>query len=191
MKSVFFLVAAALIIFCSCADDKEPTCTIHGLVNDSKTGEPVRAAMVELSSTDVYGPKTSTVTGNDGYFEFSEVPSWGYVLVFKQNNYEELFLEVRVEPGQVVRRDVLLTPFSKIFGVVTDLSGEPRAGTNVRLHRVSSGTPFAEPFQTVQTDLSGYYEFRVASGSYDLRIGTVNMRITVSNGNELERDIQF
>lgn len=61
---------------------KETTGTLYGVVTDSKTGDPVKEANVELSSVGL-----QTLTGSDGWYQFSEVKSGEYKLVVSKSGY--------------------------------------------------------------------------------------------------------
>ena len=59
--------------------------TINGIVNDSRTGEPLIGSVVEVKEL----PDIKTTTGLDGTFKLSELPDRGrYTLVVRYLSYK-------------------------------------------------------------------------------------------------------
>lgn len=56
--------------------------TLHGIVSDYETGEPISGVNIVLS------PSGATkITGNDGYFEFQELPPQQYTITVQKVGY--------------------------------------------------------------------------------------------------------
>ncbi len=90
--------------------------TIHGIVTDKATGEPIRSAGVELTPT---GKKT--VTGNEGQFEFTELTSGYYTLFITKTGYEDLeSSEIFVADGEISKTDIQITPLPPALRTVDD-----------------------------------------------------------------------
>lgn len=80
LSFTFVLLSIALFWF-GCTK-LEKTGTIYGTVTDQATGEPVKEAHVEFSPVGL-----ETTTGNDGWYQFSEVKSGEYKMVVSKNGY--------------------------------------------------------------------------------------------------------
>lgn len=77
----FYTIFLALTLLCQGCKN-ETTGTLYGVITDSRTGEPVKEANVELSSVGL-----QTLTGSDGWYKFSEVKSGEYKMVVTKNGY--------------------------------------------------------------------------------------------------------
>lgn len=77
----FYTIFLALTLLCQGCKN-ETTGTLYGVITDSRTGEPVKEANVELSSVGL-----QTLTGADGWYQFSEVKSGEYKMVVSKNGY--------------------------------------------------------------------------------------------------------
>lgn len=80
-KFLFFLFIALACASCS-KTEYSVFSTLHGVVNDYQTGDPVSGASVVLS------PSGATkITGNDGYFEFQELTPQQYTVTVQKDGY--------------------------------------------------------------------------------------------------------
>lgn len=102
LHCVIFLFSSLLMVGCK----EETEGTLYGIVADSRTGEPVKNAFVELSYTSL-----KTTTGSDGWYQFSEVEAGEYEMTVSKVGYD-----VSKESGIIVsdgpvRYDVKLVSF--------------------------------------------------------------------------------
>lgn len=110
MKNVSNFVIVTLtmfsLLFVSCAKDEvETTGSIYGIVNDSVTGEPIKAGIVTLNP----GGK-STTTGSDGRYEFNEMTPGQYTIQISKTGYVTNTKRVTVVAGEMESGDLLLSP---------------------------------------------------------------------------------
>jgi hypothetical protein len=110
MKRIIYTIIAiaALIaggsIAQSCAKDAPViTGTIDGLISDSESGEPVRAAEVMITP----GGKT-TVTGADGYYQYADLDVGEYTVQVRKNGYITATRRITVQQAQTARCDVVM-----------------------------------------------------------------------------------
>jgi len=108
MKKFIYTTTALLLtfslVFVSCEDDRpEPPGGISGTVIDQATGNPLNAAHIRLQTG------ATATSGNDGFFQFSELEAGEYTLTVTRTGFSELrgYL-VTVRPGQVTQRNVPL-----------------------------------------------------------------------------------
>ncbi len=116
MKRFFlcvFLFTTSLFIGCS---EEEPNFfgDLYGTITDFQTGEPVRNAQVILSPSGA-----STISGNDGHFEFRSLDAGQYSINVSSDGYESNHRQVTVVPGQRISCDIHLVPktVTEIFNV--------------------------------------------------------------------------
>jgi hypothetical protein len=96
------LVAAFILLSCS---KTEPDLfgNINGIVTDSKSGEPVRAASVTLSPGGV-----KTTTGSDGRYEYLETEAGQYTVQVMKDGYQTVVFPVTVQAGVTKTVDIPL-----------------------------------------------------------------------------------
>ena len=107
MKRLVFLISTLLIvisIFNSCKPDPaEELGSIYGVVTDKATGEPVKNANVQLRPSG-----ETTLTGNDGRYEFLDLKNGDYSIVVSKTEYTDLVDDyvITIEGSKAIRRDV-------------------------------------------------------------------------------------
>ncbi len=79
--------------------------SIYGVVSDTETGEPLRAASVVLSPGNF-----TTVTGSDGHYEFEDLTAGQYKIQIKASGYETNSRQITVVAGNKTIGDMTLTP---------------------------------------------------------------------------------
>ena len=80
------LIFVSISIFNSCKPDPaEELGSIYGVVTDKATGEPVKNANVQLRPSG-----ETTLTGNDGRYEFLELKDGNYSIVVSKTEYTDL-----------------------------------------------------------------------------------------------------
>ncbi|MDR1860000.1 MAG: DUF1566 domain-containing protein [Bacteroidales bacterium] len=104
MKKFFYFVVAAAIF--SCAKDagtsEETVGSIYGVITDKATGEPVRAAGVQLSPVGI-----KTVTGDAGQYEFIDLDAGSYSLSVTKTGYTDMTgYHIAVTAGKTAKGDV-------------------------------------------------------------------------------------
>ena len=116
MKQFFlcvFLFITSLFIGCT---EEEPNLfgDVYGIITNYQTGEPVRNASVVLSPSGA-----STISGNDGHFEFRSLEAGQYTINVSSDGYESNKRQVTVVPGQRISCDIHLVPktVAEIFNV--------------------------------------------------------------------------
>ncbi len=126
MKIYFFVKSAALLIVCcmlfGCKPEEEIKLgSIYGIVTDYTTGEPVGNANVKLRPNG-----ETTLTGNDGTYEFIDLEAGKYSLLLSKAQYADLDDDyiIELEAGKQVKRDVQLR--KKVASLkIVDMSGNP------------------------------------------------------------------
>lgn len=123
MKKLFQIFSLCCLMFsiasCDGVDDDKNDYgigSIYGLVVDGETGEPVRTAAVMLYSKGEqiregkydYKLLTSSVTYDDGHFEFDEVPANDYKITITSNKYLNAEYKLVVNNGLQTKVDIAL-----------------------------------------------------------------------------------
>lgn len=113
MKSnhISFKLFLCLVVFftlsgCS-KTEHDLFCSVHGIVSDVSTGNPVANATVTLSP----GGR-STVSGSDGQFEFLDLDPGQYTITVQCAGYNTNRKTVNAVSSESVRADIPLTPSS-------------------------------------------------------------------------------
>jgi hypothetical protein len=116
-KIIYFTLAAVLIFGCIAKEkEKETAGNIYGVITDKATGEPVRAAGVQLNPTG-----TNTVTGDEGQYEFTELKAGDYTINVTKTGYTDLLnYKISVAGGKTNRGDVQLEKLPPSLRVVND-----------------------------------------------------------------------
>ena len=116
MKRFILLSILFAAVFCTCCtEDATPIFgDVYGTIINSKTGEPVRNAEVILSPTNA-----TTISGNDGHFEFHSLEAGQYKISVSSDGYEGNSRQITVVPGKSTACDMHLTPKAvvEIFNV--------------------------------------------------------------------------
>ena len=118
MKKIFYFLLAVALLLGSCAqEDKiEKTGSIYGVITDKATGEPIRAAGVQLNPLG-----TKTVTGNEGQYEFTELKAGEYTLQVTKTGYTDLLnYKITVTAGKTNKGDVQIEKLPPSLRVVND-----------------------------------------------------------------------
>lgn len=118
-KGVFFFFGIAILLglFQSCdSQDQEITGGIYGVVTDKATGEPIKSAGVTLSPNG-----STTVTGSDGHFEFTNLAHGGYAVIINKTDYKEFTSGmIVVENGQTTHVDVQIEKLPPSLRIVNN-----------------------------------------------------------------------
>ena len=110
MKKILTLLTIVLslvLINHSCKPDPEEEIielgSIYGIVTDKATGEPVKSANVQLRPTG-----ETSLTGNDGRYEFLDLKNGNYSITVSKTGYTDLIDDyiITVDGSKSIRRDV-------------------------------------------------------------------------------------
>jgi len=115
MKKIIYLLVISLVLVCSCGEKEEKTGSIYGVITDKATGEPVRAAGVQLNTG------TKKVTGDEGQYEFLELKVGDYTMQVTKTGYTDLVgYEIKVEAGKTTKGDVQIERLPAALRIVDD-----------------------------------------------------------------------
>ncbi|MDR1811082.1 MAG: carboxypeptidase-like regulatory domain-containing protein [Prevotella sp.] len=106
MRKTTFLLGCALFLtmFSGCAKEEHNLfSTLYGVVSDHETGDPVSAATIVLSP----GGKT-TVSGNDGRYEFKDLDAVQYTIMVQKAGYQTNRKTITAIAGESVQADIPL-----------------------------------------------------------------------------------
>ena len=116
MKKIIYLLVGIVLfggLYYSCVPEELPG-SIYGTVVDKATGEPIKAAGVELSPSGL-----KTVTGSEGQFEFTELDPGKYTLLITKTGYiDGVSHTIEVKPGQQAKGDVQIEKLPPALKVV-------------------------------------------------------------------------
>lgn len=107
MKKMYSLIVLfTIVLLSSCAKDEvNPFGNIYGVVVNSNTSEPIQGARITLTPTG-----KSTVTGNDGSYEFVDLEAGSYKVTVQANGYTSTLKNVTVVAGEKAIGDVSISP---------------------------------------------------------------------------------
>jgi hypothetical protein len=156
-----------------------PTFVIEGTVINSVTGEPIRAALVQIQ----VGQQISLLTGPDGKFRFDRVPPSQLTILVRKPGY---FSEQEISQGPITNqltqvgpgmRPVMLklTPEGAIYGRITDSDGDPIQNLQVQLVQAAivNGQKTWQQMGSEQTKGDGGFRFfGLRPGAYYLKTGS-------------------
>ena len=117
MKKLLKLTLATLIsvtgmVTTSCSDDTKSNGgisrgAIYGMAIDAENQEPMRGVQVQLC-TKAGSTLNSTVTYDDGHFEFSDVNAGEYTVIIASTKYPNVKYDFTVEAGRTASLDIPL-----------------------------------------------------------------------------------
>lgn len=120
MRKIYSLIVLfTIVLLSSCAKDEvNPFGNIYGVVVNSNTSEPIQGARVTLTPTG-----KSTVTGNDGSYEFVDLEAGSYKVTVQADGYSSTVKNVTVVAGERAIGDVSLSakPQNTKLGVDKDI----------------------------------------------------------------------
>lgn len=153
--------------------------SIGGVVVSATTGTPLDRADVSISAASEPGaPLAETITTENGGFRFDHLQAGHYRITTTRRGYitggyqdhDGFTTGIVIGPNLNAQNlRVELLPTAVIDGIVTDDSGEPVPGAQVRLYRQEQGTGEERTVGagTDITDDTGTYEFaRLRAGTY-------------------------
>lgn len=178
--------------------DAPASFTVRGIVVSSTDNKPIEGALVELQQFSKIG-NLSMLTGKDGQFEFGNIsPGNGTLRVQKASFLPQVNVYGNETPApfRVTNQDlsmkVVLEPGSTITGRLTNNTGEPAAGIDVRLLRrkTAQGEYVGDELRHTTTDSNGRYQFQdIRPGTYWLQ--SKRVRTTNRPGMSLETGFSY
>ena len=151
---------------------------IAGIIVSKIDGHPLSRARITVSDTRDDHKSESVITGDDGRFEFHDVPPGKYSLQGAKRGFISSFYDQHenywtgIVTGAGVDTESLvlkLTPSAVIAGQVFDESGDPVRNATIILYRVdhTEGVEQIRAAGMKQTDDLGAYEFSLLNaGTY-------------------------
>jgi len=105
MKKILLCFFAVLVsAACSKTEEVSVFSTLHGIVSDYETGEPISGVNVVLS------PSGATkITGNDGYFEFQELTPQQYTITAQKTGYTTNRKSITAVSGENTEVNITIT----------------------------------------------------------------------------------
>lgn len=99
------LCAIMAFVFAACSQTEYSVfSTLHGVVSDYETGNPVSGVNVVLS------PSGATkITGSDGYFEFQELTPQQYTVTVQKEGYTTNRKSITAVSGENVEVNIPIT----------------------------------------------------------------------------------
>ncbi len=116
------LIFVSILNFNSCKPDPaEELGSIYGVVTDKATGEPVKNANVQLRPSG-----ETTLTGNDGRYEFLELKDGNYSIVVSKTEYTDLVDDyvITIEGSKSIRRDVQIEKIPALLKILDSNGNE-------------------------------------------------------------------
>lgn len=117
MRKLYSLIVLfTIVLLSSCAKDEiNMFGNIYGVVLNSNTAEPIQGARVTLTPTG-----KSTVTGNDGSYEFVDLEAGSYKVTIQADGYTSTLKNVTVVAGERAIGDVSLSPKAQTSKIGVD-----------------------------------------------------------------------
>ena len=158
------------------SDIPTPTYVVEGTVINSVTGEPIRAALVQIQ----IGQQISLLTGPDGKFHFDGVPQSQLTINVRKPGF---FTEQEISQGSITNQLIQVGPGMKpvtmklipeavIYGRITDSDGDPIQNLQIMLVHASivNGQRTWQRTGSAQTKDDGEFRlFGLPPGTYYLR----------------------
>ncbi|HLY16967.1 MAG TPA: carboxypeptidase-like regulatory domain-containing protein [Bryobacteraceae bacterium] len=159
---------------------RSPFAAVSGVVLNDATGDPVRRAVVTLSTLDATPLEAVTFSESNGAFGFNTIPPGPYQLHVELDGYQQAWFGAgtpRRPPGTLklaagdIRYGITfrLRPLGSVSGMVLDPDGDPVANAQVRLLKAvwERRSPAYHIELWASTDERGQYRFaEVLPGSY-------------------------
>ena len=146
---------------------------IHGRVLQSKSGDPVKKAILILRRGQETG--TGTVADESGKFRFDDIESGTYTLAAERDGFvldpESERTTVSVQPGSAESEVTLkLVRTGAISGRVLDSDGDPMVGATVQVLAVTKKKDGGSPSNALTDDRGQYRLFNIPPGKYRIAV---------------------
>lgn len=162
MKRYLTLLTIALgLVFInhSCKPDPEEEIielgSIYGIVTDKATGEPVKNANVQLRPSG-----ETSLTGNDGRYEFLDLKNGNYSITVSKTGYTDLVDDyvITVEGSKAMRRDVQIEKLPAELRImdgegndITELDFGSMHDDNTRMFNIFNNGTTALEYEIIKT----------------------------------------
>ena len=104
MRKILLCFIVALVCAACSQTEYSVFSTLHGVVSDYETGNPVSGVSVVLS------PSGATkITGSDGYFEFQELTPLQYTVTVQKEGYTTNRKSITAVSGENVEVNIPIT----------------------------------------------------------------------------------
>lgn len=182
-------IISTTFLLCSCNKEKSPG-SIYGIVADKATGEPIRAAGVELS-----GIGTTYITGSDGQFSFEDLQPNKYSMHITRLGYSDWTKkDIVVKSNAPTKIDVQLEKLPPALRIVDDNGRDIECidfgsitGDDSRLFNIFNDGNISLDWQI--TIFSDWLSVNRDSGSLEPG-GSVGVIAHINRGNLLEGENQ-
>jgi thiol-disulfide isomerase/thioredoxin len=133
--------------------------SIHGIVTDEVSGDPINSATIILESVSGDGSFIQCNTENDGLYNFDIVLPGEYTITAVHGNYSTTIVEditINADDNQEINIEMTIGEYTATFNVFLESNNEPVAGASVNFLS-----------QTLETNSNGEVSFEnVSSGSF-------------------------
>ena len=159
MKKILTLLTIVLslvLINHSCKPDPEEELgSIYGIVTDKATGEPVKSANVQLRPSG-----ETSLTGNDGRYEFLDLKNGNYSITVSKTGYTDLVDDyvITVEGSKAMRRDVQIEKLPAELRImdgegndITELDFGSMHDDNTRMFNIFNDGTTALEYEIIKT----------------------------------------
>jgi hypothetical protein len=197
--------AAALLLAIAIGAPAQDAARISGRVIDDR-GRPVGAASIYLIGGPPPGARTA-ITREDGRFTLTDVPPAAYTMTIAKNAYPTIRYgetrpdgpgaPIQVGAGQTVSLDIRLPRGAVIAGRVIDDAGDPIAGREIILSRLSApASPRVKGLYPRSNSRGQYRIIGLPAGTYAVgaaaprlsgaatRVPPDSVTVTVAEGDE-------
>lgn len=158
MKRILSLLLVILIyvtIFNSCKPHIEELGSIYGVITDKATGEPVKNVNVQLRPSG-----ETTLTGNDGRYEFLDLKNGNYSIVVSKMEYTDLIDDyvITIDGNKAMRRDVQIEKIPAKLKIldsngneIEELDFGSMQDDNTRMFSVFNNSTLALEYEILET----------------------------------------
>ncbi len=162
MKRFLTLLTIALslvFVYQSCKPDPEDEIvelgSIYGIVTDKATGEPVKNANVQLRPSG-----ETSLTGNDGRYEFLDLKDGNYSITVSKTGYTDLVDDyiITVSGSKAMRRDVQIEKMPAELRImdgegndITELDFGSMQDDNARMFNIFNNGTIALDYEIIKT----------------------------------------
>ncbi len=158
MKRILSLLLVILIdvtIFNSCKPHIEEHGSIYGVITDKATGEPVKNVNVQLRPSG-----ETTLTGNDGRYEFLDLKNGNYSIVVSKMEYTDLIDDyvITIDGNKAMRRDVQIEKIPAKLKIldsngneIEELDFGSMQDDNTRMFSVFNNSTLALEYEILET----------------------------------------
>lgn len=170
--------------------------TVAGSVVDGRTGMPIADVALELHTAEnsqafgalLRGSDWAAVSGQDGKFDFSNLPDGEYALIAKHDDFAEATKgPIHISESAVEDITVMMHPGALIIVTVLDSEGAPVADATVQAVNV-----IAQQVKTGTTDEEGMTRIEnVTPGGYQVAFTDVSSFDTTANSGSLDVSFKF